>query len=171
MITISGMGYKHIFQRTYDQTVKNLPIHSLECTCGAAGSLIRYGYYFRYIRYRGEKILLRIQRIRCKFCGKTHALIPEVLVPCSQIPLEDQIDLIAAYESGERFEKVLNRNPLLVEREAYQLIRKYVSCWKERCRSAGISLQKDLTAACFRHFSRQFMQIRSVPNILSPAAT
>ncbi len=44
--------------------------------CGGE-DLIRYGYYWRY----AGAILVRIQRMMCKVCGRTHAVLPSFLAP------------------------------------------------------------------------------------------
>ena len=49
--------------------------------CGAAGSLIRWGTYARWACTAGKDYHIRIQRIRCKVCGRTHSLLPDFLHP------------------------------------------------------------------------------------------
>ena len=39
--------------------------------------------------------------LRCSFCGKTHALIPSLIVPYSQIPREDQQEILKLNEEGK----------------------------------------------------------------------
>jgi hypothetical protein len=49
--------------------------------CRAAGCLIRWGTYERWACTAGEDHRIRIQRIRCKVCGRTHSLLPDFLHP------------------------------------------------------------------------------------------
>ncbi len=49
--------------------------------CRAAGSLIRWGTYKRWACTAGKAYLIRVQRIRCKVCGRTHSLLPDFLHP------------------------------------------------------------------------------------------
>jgi hypothetical protein len=49
--------------------------------CGAAGSLIRWGTYVRWACTAGKDYLIRVQRIRCTVCGRTHSLLPDFLHP------------------------------------------------------------------------------------------
>jgi hypothetical protein len=49
--------------------------------CRAASCLIRWGTYERWACTEGEDYLIRIQRIRCKACGRTHSLLPDFLHP------------------------------------------------------------------------------------------
>lgn len=56
--------------------------------------------YRRHVKADGTKFLLTIQRVLCQNCGRSNALFPASLVPCSQIPLEDHVSLIEAFEEG-----------------------------------------------------------------------
>lgn len=47
------------------------------------GDCIRHGFYERYIIVGQENLLIVILRLKCKGCGKTHAVIPEFLRPYS----------------------------------------------------------------------------------------
>jgi hypothetical protein len=49
--------------------------------CCAAGSLIRWGTYQRWACTASKAYLMRVQRIRCKACGRTHSLLPDFLHP------------------------------------------------------------------------------------------
>jgi hypothetical protein len=50
--------------------------------CQAEGCLIRWGTYQRWAWLSGEQAQqLRIQRVRCKECGRTHSLLPDFLHP------------------------------------------------------------------------------------------
>lgn len=49
--------------------------------CQATGSLIRWGTYQRGALTGEADHRLRIQRVRCKACGRTHSLLPDFLHP------------------------------------------------------------------------------------------
>ena len=49
--------------------------------CRAPGCLIRWGTYVRWACTAGKDYLIRVQRIRCKVCGRTHSLLPDFLHP------------------------------------------------------------------------------------------
>ena len=49
--------------------------------CQASGSLIRWGTYERGALTGEVDHRLRIQRVRCKSCGRTHSLLPDFLHP------------------------------------------------------------------------------------------
>jgi hypothetical protein len=49
--------------------------------CRAADALIRWGTYERQARTGLHVYRIRVQRIRCKACGRTHSLLPDFLHP------------------------------------------------------------------------------------------
>jgi hypothetical protein len=49
--------------------------------CQAANALIRWGTYERQARTGLEVYYIRVQRVRCKACGRTHSLLPDFLHP------------------------------------------------------------------------------------------
>ena len=49
--------------------------------CQATESLIRWGTYERWACTAEGDYRIRIQRVRCKVCGRTHSLLPDFLHP------------------------------------------------------------------------------------------
>lgn len=49
--------------------------------CRAADALIRWATYERQARTGLEVYHIRVQRVRCKACGRTHSLLPDFLHP------------------------------------------------------------------------------------------
>lgn len=83
----------------------SLQFHQLKCTCGHSACLSVHGYYHRTVRTSKGSFRLRICRVICSECGRTHAILPESIVPYDQISLEDQRVIVIAYENGT------DRNP------------------------------------------------------------
>lgn len=72
--------------RAYSAFIAMLNMFTLECNnCHRRGECIRHGYYKRGYLLTAEDILagtrIRILRVRCKHCGRTHAILPEEIVP------------------------------------------------------------------------------------------
>ena len=90
------------------------------------------------------------------------------IVPYSQVPLADQVDIITASENNEKtaLETVLERNPLLDMNYVYRLLAVYRLFFLERLLSERLSLKpyEVLCRSCFLLFRRQFMQIKMIPN-------
>lgn len=167
MITLKVDNNNPLTQKTYNQLIADLQFHQLTCTCGQSGSLSVHAYYRRFLKVPEGKIRLRICRVVCSSCGRTHALLPSVIVPYSQIPLQEQVDIISAYETSDSSESIMNRNLSIDESNCAYIIHQYCRHWKQRLRSEQIDLcDTSLIPRCFTAFFRQFMQIKSTPNIL-----
>ena len=72
------------FMETFNPALERCPF------CGAKGKCLRFAYYERYVvEVVGKKVLsyrIRILRVKCS-CGRTHAIIPDFLVPYRQFSL------------------------------------------------------------------------------------
>ena len=164
MITIPIEDCNSFSQKTYDDYVFSLQPHMLKCKCGHSGCMIFYGHYTRHMKLLGLFIKLVIQRVRCSFCGKTHALIPKLIVPYSQIPREDQQEILLLCSEKKSVNPVLDRNCQIDESHVRHIIRRFKQDWKERILSLGLSLQDHLTEPCLSVYSLQFMQIHRTWN-------
>ena len=56
----------------------------IECPCCGSDKLISYGSYERNVIVYSEYFKIKIKRVMCKGCGKTHAIIPYFLIPYYQ---------------------------------------------------------------------------------------
>ena len=168
MITIKTDICKPLSQKLYNEIISSIQLHQLKCSCGHSGCLIGHGSYRRTIKQFGEKIILKIYRVKCNVCGKTHALMLLDIVPYSQIPLRDQADILANVLSGKSPVDVLNHNPLVDENNLRHILRNFRRHWKERLMSERLSLAAlgMLAGKCLAIYKRQFMQIRKTANIL-----
>ena len=155
------------FQKTYDALVFSLPINMMECPgCHKSGCLVYYGSYTRQVKLSGKLIQLSIQRVKCKECGRTHAILISIIVPYSQILLPEQQEIIDDVASGNRAIHVMERNPLISPENISSIIRQFKNHWEQRILSLKLTVLDELTEPCFRNYSRQFMQIHRTPNIL-----
>lgn len=109
----------------YTQFILTLNLFQLECNhCHRRGECIRHAYYSRgYILNASDMengTRIRILRVKCKHCGRTHAILPEEIVPylqCTSIFIGTALDL--HYTSGEAVESVskkINIEPNLLYR-------------------------------------------------------
>ncbi len=166
MITILVNNCNHISQSLYNQILESVEITKLTCpTCGQTGSFIYYGRYDRKVKNGHKTITLNVQRCRCKYCGKTHALLLSALVPYSRITLADQKEILIIDKKGASFDSFLNDNSETIDENTVKyIIRKYKRHWEQRILALGLSLEDELCIPCLEHYSRQFMQIKSTPN-------
>ena len=161
MLTVLTQKINTFSQEIYDKIVDNIEFSTVTCTCGHKGCLKKHGYYKRSLRFKSEKYSVLILRVKCSQCGRTHAILLDLMVPYSQIPLDDQVSIIKAHELGGDIMDVINENFLIDPSEVYRIVRNYIKHWKQRLISASITLTESITKDCFRTYSMQFMQIRS----------
>jgi len=166
MITIFTTKSNTFSQNTYNHMIEQLPFHKLACICGQKGNLIKHGYYTRSIKVLGDLVKLRVLRLLCKSCKKTHSILPNWIVPYSRILFKDHLNIIRAYLNKQSIEPIMIENILIDESNVKYIIKRFKEYWRERLRTYRITLDNKLTLWCFKYFNRQFMQIKSTSNIL-----
>ena len=167
MITIFTDNCNPISQILYDQIISSLQYHQLVCSCGASACLTGHGYYRRSIKAEDRLVPLRICRVKCGICEKTHSLLLSSMVPYSQIGLCEQVEIISCYESATSFAAIMNGRPVIDESNIRHVIRQYRRHWRQRRFAIGqpLSLAADFISQCFLYFGRQFMQIKQTTNV------
>ena len=173
MITVLVNENNPISQDFYDCVIHSLQIHRIFCSCGHAGCLHIHGYYKRSVKTPAGTMVLRILRLKCTECSHTHAVLLSSIVPYSQIPLNDQRQIVAAYEAGSDRNAICNTNSSIDENNIKYVIRGYYRHWRERLHSERIGLfpAAHLIRLCFAVYSAQFMQIHTVFNRLFSMTT
>lgn len=173
MITLFVEENNPLSQKIYNDLIFHLQFHQLTCTCGHSGCLSVHAYYKRSIKTSEGIIRLTICRVRCSCCGRTHALLPSSIVPYSQVSLKDHTTIITNYNDHISQSSLMDSSPLIDESSIRYIIRQYLHFWKQKLLSEKVSLvpADTLVPACFSFFSRQFMQIKSTPNILFRSPT
>lgn len=166
MITVTTKKFKSFSLTNYNNLIDNLPFHSLTCTCGSKGDLVKHGTYPRNIKLSEGKLTLKIQRVKCNSCGKTHAILPEWIIPYSSVTLSDQTKIIDAFITGKDFSSIMLDNPEIDESNIRYVLNQFLYHWKERLIAFKITLDDEIVKSCFKYFNRQFMQIKSTLNIL-----
>lgn len=167
MITSISHKIKYFTQKTYNQFLDTIQFHRLSCSCGSSGCLIKHAYYERRVKTPDGCITIRILRVICKYCHKTHAIFPECIVPYSQILLKDHLKIIQTHLSQGSFEQVMMSNLYIDESNIRYIIRQYLRYWKERITAFALVLGDTISFHCLKTLKRQFMQIKCIQNILS----
>ncbi len=67
--------------KKYEKNMRFLNCFSLKCSCGCKGCLIKHGYYTRKISINNKIYTIKILRVKCKSCYKTHAILPFFVIP------------------------------------------------------------------------------------------
>lgn len=146
-----------------------IDLHLIKCSCGHKYCLVKHGYYKRKLKLGFETIVLSILRVKCKSCGKTHAILPDNIVPYSQIPVDLQRKILTYDIKDNELQALMEANTDITEENIYRIKMKYKMFWEERLISASLDLKINLltlVSSCFLAFEKQFMQIRRGVNIL-----
>ena len=122
------------------------------------------------MKYRNQKVSLRILRVKCLSCGSTHAILLYFIVPYSQYALEVHLKAIQSKYINS-FLECIGWNENIAEYSYYYIRDQYHKRWKQLLISENISLWPNLFKDCFKHFSMQFMQIKCTKNIFIPLST
>lgn len=165
MITYFIEKLNTLNQELYDDSIKDIQLHTLTCSCHHSGCFIKHGYYTRKIKTKEGVVHLRILRLYCKECGKTHALLLSTIVPYSQILLHDHLSIIKESEQ-KALASFMEENLLIDESNIAYIKNQFNKYWKQKLISFSIKLDEQLTSLCFRFFHRQFMQIKCTTNLL-----
>lgn len=173
MITFLVEENNTLSQDSYNSCLNSIQFHQLKCSCGHSGCLRIHGYYPRKVKTHEGSFVLNVCRVRCSFCGRTHALLPSSLVPYSQITLACCCQAIAALCGGGSAGSVCGDYPEVDENNVKSVIRRFRKHWKERLLSLrmGIRSIRELVLSCFCHYSAQFMQIHRTGNVLHAQTT
>jgi hypothetical protein len=158
MIIIHCDEVNEVSQEKYDKLLNQIDLIQLECPhCNHTGTTV-HCYYDRPVKAKNGCFRLVILRVRCQFCAKTHAILPETIVPYSSVTLEDTITIILS-ESPELKEDPLRKNPFLDYSDIYRIRRNFKSFWKDRLISFRLQIDSQISQRCVETFKRQFMQI------------
>ncbi len=80
--------------------------------CGAIGMLIRWGTYQRQVRTGLTVYWIRVQRVRCKACKRTHSLLPDFLHPYRRYVVARMQRVISWYLlAGLGIDRIIERLP------------------------------------------------------------
>jgi len=174
MITLFLNNCKTLSQESYNDLIERLDIYRIQCSCHCRGSLIRHGFYSRTLKCVTGTLKLRILRVKCTRCGRTHALLPAELVPYSQVSLYCQINMLRFKINSPEMESMRNANPDLDEGCISRVRRKFRKYWAERLHAEQLEIHMnigDLVRGCFIAYHKQFLQIRAGVNLLFSVPT
>lgn len=168
MITLIVEGCNDLSQEIYDKILDIIPLYQIRCVCGAVGQLVRHAYYSRKVKRRKRTIELCVLRVKCKSCGRTHAILTDQIVPYEQVAVDIQREMILLSVWSPEIQKLLEGNQDITESDVAAVKRRFKKHWKERLAAMGKEITDsiyDLVCSAFSNFHRQFMQIRSGINL------
>ena len=168
MITVLVKDCNQFSQSYYYSVVERLQLHQIKCSCGRSACLHPHAYYYRSVRTPSGCFRLRVLRLKCSECGRTHAVLPSSVVPYDQFSLESQLLVVCAFENGSNPTEACETDEHLDENSVKAILRRYRKHWREKLTAERIRLHPitDLILQCFAFYSAQLLQIRRMVNTL-----
>lgn len=127
MISFKSSKCNIISQSQYDSEIRRICscISSCPCPFCRSCSLIFYGHYQRRICVPDcpEFIIIKVQRVFCTHCGRTHALLLDLWLPRSPVPVS-LVSVIASL-SHHQFSAFQNTFYPLTDRFLYSLVKRF----------------------------------------------
>lgn len=114
MIILYSKKINTNLKKTIQNYLNTVNFGHLECPNCHSHDLIRWGYYERNVIFFSndkndiESSIIKIQRIRCKSCGKTHALLPFGIIPFKQFT-DEVISKILFELTNNTLENISNK--------------------------------------------------------------
>lgn len=125
------------------ENMVNLPL--IVCPHCNSTQIIKYGTYKRLVIFLIDGAIhnkeVKVQRTKCKSCGKTHALLPSFIIPYKQYSVDLIAQILLDLET-ETYETVSNRYNINV-RYIASLKRQYETKHKSRCKTTFNNLTYD----------------------------
>ena len=81
--------------------------------------IIKNGFYRRYVVVFSKTYIIYIQRLRCKYCGKSISIIPSFLIPYFQRNLDSIFQCLREY--------ILNRKSIFYRRAVFFYLQRFRS--------------------------------------------
>lgn len=149
MITFKMKNF-NIDINNYLEFTANLEVETITCPYCNTLDMERHGYYKRYINIFGTKYYIRILRVRCKTCGRTHAVLPDFILPYLHEPIKEMIDIITSTTTKDTDDNI-NKTKNKIKKK-----------WKPMLFSLGLTFKDELyklVLLCSKTFKMCIMQI------------
>jgi transposase len=168
---------KHTEQEIFTEAVGSFSPQKASCpACGAKGRFSHHGFYKRELITYNRKVLtqeISVPRYNCQSCRRTHAVIPDILIPCGSYSLRFVVTVLKAYFSrsfsGHTVASICTKYQIAVS-TLYtwkKLFHAHKSYWLGIIRSLSVSSQEfleklacclELQSSFFIRFGFSFLQ-------------
>ncbi len=166
MIVLNPSNVKFKFQEKLDIYKDMNNFGCLECPCCHSKEYILWGHYERGVTYlKNNQIyseIVKIQRIRCQSCGRTHAILPFGIVPYKQLTdeilllilLDEENANLFTEETKETYKKQFTKDhlPYFITMLQIRNFKKMLLLLKEQ--------KEQLLSQYIKRYEKCFMQIK-----------
>ena len=122
--------------------------------------LLSHWYYRLWLFTKDGKISILIKRVKCRHCGKTHALLLSCFVPYYRFPM-DSILLIIKEKKLRTIQQLHTLIPYVSVEYILYILRLFRRYWKGRIDSYFIPVDDLIHKRCIDLFNKPFMQSRN----------
>lgn len=152
MITLKNKNFNQNVDK-YFNYIDSYDFITCTCpSCNSIGTLIKHGFYSRRIKINNVIKNLTVLRVKCKECGKTHAVLPSFVIPYLLTSINDAVMVI--------------KNELDISKcySTKHLLKKSYSLWINRvlsfCDNISVVLNDlhSLVIECSKRFEMCFLQ-------------
>lgn len=81
-------------QKSYSDSINRLDLASIQCSCGNSNCMKVHGYYLRSVFSFVSQIKIRVVRVQCTSCHKTHVILIESMIPFSLLDRDTILTII-----------------------------------------------------------------------------
>ena len=147
-------------QAAYSSIICSIDLTILKCpSCSHIGTTV-HGYYTHQFFTEDGKISILIKRVKCRHCGKTHALLLSCFVPYYRLPM-DSILLIIKEKKLRTIQQLHTLIPYVSVEYILYILRLFKRYWKDRIDSYFIPIDDLIHKRCIDLFNKPFMQSRN----------
>lgn len=100
IIAYSKIKIKNFNQKIYDDFINSIHVSTILCSTCNMPSFHFHGTYSRSITINTIKISIKVTRVKCKHCNKTHAILCAPIIPYISISNDDLIELMTIPEES-----------------------------------------------------------------------
>lgn len=150
-----------ITQDSYDNTIDCTQFGSIRCPSCAGVGFTRHAFYKRKVTLpNGETISLRVLRVKCAHCNKTHAVLPLAIIPYKRITYMTATRIINL-KNRKAVIDFLDNNLDIDENMIYRIKQQFKHRWKQILISLDITrIDVESIKVIIQNQNVQFMQIK-----------
>lgn len=152
----------------YSLVVSLINLDAIVCPyCNIDHCFHKHAYYPRFVKLDNGKDKsenkLKILRIKCKICGKTHALVPYSIIPYTQRTLDDTIIIFYMLDSDLPFNSDFLLDHSTISAKDFYTLKRTFHIWKKVMASFSSILDAhlyDIFISSFKLTHRNLSQLR-----------
>lgn len=87
-------------QKIYYKIISSIDFNSIPCDSCSHSNWVYHSSYLRFIDFLDHRFKIKIVRVICRHCGKSHAILVEQMIPFSSLSHSDIINVLSHYDTS-----------------------------------------------------------------------